>query len=75
MYSPRLILPKQIIKYAQDGLSLDTIPFEQIQDGNNLYIDSDRIGLRIVPKYTLEEIRKNTEYLWDIMKYKMWNTN
>ena len=71
MYSPRLILPKQIIKYAQDGLSLDTIPFEQIQDGNNLYIDSDRIGLRIVPKYTLEEIRKNTEYLWDIMKYKM----
>lgn len=46
-YRPRLILPINIAEYAENGLTRETKPFQQIQEGNNFYIDTDRIGLRI----------------------------
>ncbi|MBS1632453.1 MAG: hypothetical protein JST10_07760 [Bacteroidetes bacterium] len=48
-YRPRLILPKKIRDYAEDGLTNETRPFifETTEQGDNLYIDSDRVGLRI----------------------------
>jgi hypothetical protein len=47
LFRPRLILPKDIAKYAKNGLTRESKPFEPIQEGRNLYIDADRIGLRI----------------------------
>ncbi len=42
----KLILPKDIKKYAKEGLNSDTKPF--LYDNNeNIYIDKDRIGLKI----------------------------
>ena len=47
---PRLILPERIRDYAEDGINSNTVPF--IQEGSqsvnsNVYIDNDRVGLRI----------------------------
>lgn len=47
---PRLILPGRIRDYSEDGISNNTIPF--IMEGSevsnsNIYIDNDRVGLRI----------------------------
>lgn len=47
---PRLILPERIRDYAEDGINNNTIPFimEGSQSVNsNVYIDNDRVGLRI----------------------------
>lgn len=48
-YRPRLILPKNIHEYAENGLTNEIKPF--IFDGKehneNIYIDNDRVGLRI----------------------------
>jgi len=47
---PRLILPERIRDYAEDGINNNTMPFimEQSQSINsNVYIDNDRVGLRI----------------------------
>ena len=48
-YRPRLILPKKIRDFAEDGLTRDTKPFifDSQQQENNIYIDNDRIGLQI----------------------------
>ncbi|MFZ6013174.1 MAG: hypothetical protein ACOYXT_22715, partial [Bacteroidota bacterium] len=48
-YRPRLILPKNINDFANDGITSQTEPFEyQETDPNNYtYIDNDRVGLRI----------------------------
>jgi hypothetical protein len=47
-YRPRLILPKEIISYAQTGITNEISPFifEHNED-YNIYIDNDRVGLRI----------------------------
>ncbi len=46
---PRLILPKKIREYAEDGLTSETKPFilEASEQEYNTYIDNDRVGLRI----------------------------
>jgi hypothetical protein len=54
-YRPRLILPFSIRDYAEDGITNETKPF--IFDTNkeqekNLYIDNDRIGLKITRRIT-----------------------
>lgn len=48
-YSPRLILPKNIHEYAEKGLTNETKPFvfEGKEQNENIYIDNDRVGLRI----------------------------
>lgn len=48
-YRPRLILPKKIRDYAEDGLTNETKPFvfETSEQDYNTYIDNDRVGLRI----------------------------
>jgi len=48
-YRPRLILPKKIHEYAEHGLTNESIPFifEEKEQNENIYIDNDRIGLRI----------------------------
>ncbi len=48
-YRPRLILPKEIRDYAEDGLTSETKPFvfETSEQDYNTYIDNDRVGLRI----------------------------
>ena len=48
-YRPRLILPKSIKEYAETGLTNETKPFifETKELDNNIYIDNDRVGLRI----------------------------
>lgn len=49
LYRPRLILPKKIRDYAEDGLTSETKPFvfETSEQDYNTYIDNDRVGLRI----------------------------
>ena len=51
IYSPTLLLPYQIEDYAKNGMSKDIRPFtlqsESEVQNNYLYIDNDRIGLRI----------------------------
>lgn len=51
IYRPTLLLPYQIIDYAKNGISRDIKPFiwqsESEVPNNYLYIDNDRIGLRI----------------------------
>lgn len=46
-FRPRLILPKNIQEYGKFGLTRDTKPFYFYSKDNNIYIDNDRIGLRI----------------------------
>jgi hypothetical protein len=48
-YRPKLILPMNIKEYAEKGITNETKPFifELKEQDNNLYIDNDRIGLRI----------------------------
>ncbi|MHB1922894.1 MAG: hypothetical protein ACYCOO_11735 [Chitinophagaceae bacterium] len=48
-YQPRLILPKNIREYAEKGLTNETMPFifETKEQNENIYIDNDRVGLRI----------------------------
>ena len=48
-YRPRLILPKNIREYAENGLTSNTKPFifEAREQDDSIYIDNDRIGLRI----------------------------
>jgi len=49
-YRPRLILPIAIMEYAKNGITNETKPFlfKTIKEQDeNLYIDNDRIGLRI----------------------------
>ena len=44
-YQPKIILPKNIEKYAKEGLNTDSEPF--LYDGDKrIYIDNDRIGLK-----------------------------
>lgn len=45
----RLILPKKIKEYAKNGLTNETKPFtfETKKQDENIYIDNDRVGLRI----------------------------
>ena len=49
-YRPRLILPINIREYAEYGITSDIKPFlfeTNKEQSSNLYIDNDRIGLRI----------------------------
>ena len=48
-YRPRLILPKAIRQYAETGITNETRPFNfsNSEQNNNIYIDNDRIGLRV----------------------------
>ncbi len=51
-YRIEVILPKEIEKYASEGLPHGIEPFgNEIEEGNLLYIDNDRIGLRIFPNF------------------------
>lgn len=46
----QLLLPGNIIQYAEQGLSLDVKPFKLEYSELNekyLYIDNDRVGLRL----------------------------
>jgi hypothetical protein len=49
-YRPRLILPAAINQYAETGITNDTNPFlfEYNSQDEDIYIDNDRVGLRIV---------------------------
>ena len=47
-YRPQIILPSNIRELAANGLSKDTKPFDfKISKQENIYIDNDRVGLRI----------------------------
>lgn len=48
-YRPRLILPKRIREYAKNGITNELKPFlfETKEQDDNVYIDNDRVGLRI----------------------------
>ncbi len=48
-YRPRLILPMKIREYAEDGLTSEIRPFifESREKNDTMYIDNDRVGLRI----------------------------
>lgn len=46
IYSPRLIIPSDVIELSKSGITNQTKPFNYIQE-KNLYIDNDRIGLTI----------------------------
>jgi len=47
-YRPQIILPFNIKELAKKGISNDTKPFEfEISKQDNIYIDNDRVGLRI----------------------------
>lgn len=47
-YRPRLILPKNIFEYAENGITNDTKPFNfEAKEDDYLYIDNDRVGLRL----------------------------
>jgi len=48
-YRPRLILPIKIRDFAEDGISNEQKPFvfETKQEDTDIYIDNDRVGLRI----------------------------
>ena len=53
-YQPKIILPKLIKEFAIHGLSPNQSPFRPI-DGEGLYVDTDRIGLRIkTPKVAIK---------------------
>jgi hypothetical protein len=46
-YRPALILPRNILTYAIEGISRETQPFlfETFEQSNNIYVDNDRVGL------------------------------
>lgn len=48
-YNPKLILPKNIRELAENGIIENNKPFifESNQAENNIYIDNDRVGLKI----------------------------
>jgi len=48
-YRPRLILPKNIRDFAETGITNEIKPFlfKTKEQDNNIYIDNDRVGLRI----------------------------
>jgi hypothetical protein len=48
-FRPRLILPKDIRDFAENGITNTTRPFlfETNDQDENIYIDNDRVGLRI----------------------------
>ncbi len=49
-YRPTLILPKDVRVYAETGITNETIPFlfySKEQSNENIYIDNDRVGLRL----------------------------
>lgn len=47
-YRPQIILPSNIKELAENGISSDTKPFEfEISKQDNIYIDNDRVGLKI----------------------------
>ncbi len=47
-YRPQIILPSNIRELAENGLSEDTKPFDfKTPKQENIYIDNDRVGLRI----------------------------
>ncbi len=48
-FRPKLILPIGIRDYAENGITNNTSPFqlESIEQDRNIYIDNDRVGLRI----------------------------
>jgi hypothetical protein len=49
-FSLSIILPRAIREYAEIGITNETKPFifENSEQNNNLYIDNDRVGLRIM---------------------------
>jgi len=49
-YRPRLILPKDIRSLAEKGITNETKPFiiDAKMQNENIYIDNDRVGLRII---------------------------
>lgn len=47
-YRPSLILPNDIRRFSQEGITNEIKPFNyQLSEKDNLYIDNDRVGLRI----------------------------
>lgn len=46
LYNPRLLITKKVEKFAKDGITRELPVFESIQEGT-LYIDADRVGLRL----------------------------
>lgn len=48
-FRPKLILPIAIRDYAESGITNNTTPFrfESFEQDGNIYIDNDRVGLRI----------------------------
>jgi hypothetical protein len=46
-YKPKLIIPKNIRKYAEEGLPDNIEPFEFDNNNRNVYIDNDRIGIEL----------------------------
>ena len=46
-YRPTLILPRDIMAYAEKGISSNIQPFlfDTIEQSSNIYIDNDRVGL------------------------------
>lgn len=48
-YRPKLILPRNIRKYAERGITNESRPFvfDTKEQDENIYIDNDRVGLRI----------------------------
>jgi hypothetical protein len=50
-YDLKLILPLEIRQYAENGITNATVPFiyEGSESDNYIYIDNDRVGLRVGP--------------------------
>ena len=49
LYRPRLILPKRISEFSKNGITNELTPFifEATDQAENIYIDNDRVGLRV----------------------------
>lgn len=48
-YKYKIILPGNIEQYAKEGLPKEFEPFIFREENENIYIDNDRVGLRILP--------------------------
>ena len=48
-YKPKLILPKRINEFVEKGISneIKPFPFEAKDQGETIYIDNDRVGLKV----------------------------
>lgn len=47
-YQPKIILPGEIFKYAENGISRELKPFKfEASEQSRIYIDNDRVGLQI----------------------------